>query len=230
MSTQAPIVGRSSPVVVLPRKRHTATVIFLHGLGNSGHSWAHLAETLSDSLPNVKWILPHSPMIPITINDGTIRAGWFDILSTTYLDDTEIEDSERMFEAVSGIEQLIQVEIEESGIPENRLVLGGFSQGCVISMLFALTTKRRLGGIIANPEAKEMPVFWGHGMDDDKVLFSMAQRSIHMLKGLGFPLLPKGTVFAKQGIRFEGYPGLAHTWSAEEVEDLRGWLVEALRE
>ncbi|WWC63891.1 acyl-protein thioesterase 1 [Kwoniella dejecticola CBS 10117] len=229
---------------VSPKEAHTATVIFLHGLGDSGHGWLPVAKLLWSSFPNVKWILPHAPQIPIMLNGGMRMPGWFDLSSLDNLTDSKYDDEAGILESIASVDKLIQAEID-SGIPENKIILGGFSQGGVISILTALTSKRKLGGVVGlstwvalnhkvdeikSSHANQIPIFWGHGTADPVVDYSYGQQSIELLtKKLGFPLLPPGTTFQRPGLRFESYRGLPHSSSPQEINDLKDWLTAALK-
>ena len=103
---------------------------------------------LWSSFPNVKWILPHAPTIPVSLNHGMAMPSWFDIRHLDKLDNSENDDEQGMLETLKSVDELIQAEVA-SGIPENRIVLGGFSQGGAISVLNMLTTKRKLAGVVA---------------------------------------------------------------------------------
>ncbi|ODN74426.1 acyl-protein thioesterase 1 [Cryptococcus amylolentus CBS 6039] len=230
---------------IAPKEAHKATVIFLHGLGDSGQGWLPVAKMLWSSFPHVKWILPHAPPIPITLNQGMSMPGWFDLSNLSRLDDPAYDDETGMNKTLASVDALIQQEVD-AGIPEDKIVLGGFSQGGVIAMLGGLTTKRKLGGIVGlscwlplsdrieqlkSAHAHETSVFWGHGTNDPVVDYSYGQRSVGLLtQKLGYNLVPKGQTFARPGVRFESYPGMAHSSSPKEIEDLREWLAEALKE
>ncbi|WVW79506.1 hypothetical protein I302_101475 [Kwoniella bestiolae CBS 10118] len=229
---------------VLPKEAHTATIIFLHGLGDSGHGWLPVAKMLWASFPNVKWILPHAPQIPITLNGGMTMPGWFDLSSLDNLTDSKYDDERGILSSIDAVDKLIQNEVD-AGIPENKIILGGFSQGGVISILTALSSRRKLGGVVGlstwvglnhkveeikSSHCNEIPIFWGHGTADPVVNYAYGQQSIELLtKKLGFPLLPPGTTFKRPGLRFESYQGLPHSSSPQEIDDLKGWLVEALK-
>ncbi|RSH77809.1 uncharacterized protein EHS24_002869 [Apiotrichum porosum] len=228
---------------IMPKEAHTATVIFLHGLGDSGHGWLPVAKMLWHSLPNVKWVLPHAPSIPITLNGGMRMPGWFDIFTLDRSVSPRPEDEAGMLAAVAAVDALIQAEVD-AGIPEDRIVLGGFSQGGAISALTALTTKRKLGGYVslstwvplahkvgdmANKDAKDAAYFWGHGKDDQVVQYKYGVESVELLQKLGFTRLPAGTAFARPGLRFESYPGMGHSSCDKEIADLQTWLAAALK-
>ena len=78
-----------APIVVRAREKHTATVIMLHGLGDTGDGWSAIADDMASALPHVKWIFPHAPARPITINMGMRMPGWFDISSLDDIDQRE---------------------------------------------------------------------------------------------------------------------------------------------
>ncbi|WVR08963.1 acyl-protein thioesterase 1 [Kwoniella sp. DSM 27419] len=229
---------------IAPKEVHTATVIFLHGLGDSGHGWLPVAKMLWKSFPHVKWILPHAPAIPITLNRGMSMPGWFDISTLDKLTNSAYDDEQGMNASVASVDKLIQAEVD-AGISEDRIVVGGFSQGGAISILTALTSKRKLGGVIGlstwlplnhkaeeikTSHAKDTAIFLGHGTVDPVVDYEYGQQSVEILtKKLGFPLLPEGTTFARPGIRFESYRGMPHSSCPQEIEDLKAWLTEALK-
>ncbi|WVQ93102.1 hypothetical protein IAU59_000166 [Kwoniella sp. CBS 9459] len=229
---------------VSPKEAHTATIIFLHGLGDSGQGWLPVAKMLWSSFPNVKWILPHAPSIPITLNGGMRMPGWFDLSSLDNLTDSRYDDEKGILSSIAAVDDLIQKEID-AGIPENKIILGGFSQGGVVSILTALTSKRKLGGVIGlstwvainhkveelkSAHAAETPIFWGHGTADPVVNYEYGQESVQLLtKKLGFPLLPSCQTFGRPGIRFESYKGMPHSSCPEEIEHMKAWITEALK-
>lgn len=147
-------------------------------------------------MPGVKWVLPHAPTIPITVNGGKLYSptlaltigyrmpGWFDILT---FDRTtpRPEDEAGLLATVEAVDKLIQAEVD-AGIPENKIVLGGFSQGGAVAALSLLLGKRKLAGYVslstwvplghkvaemARKDAKDLPLFWGHGTDDQVVQY-----------------------------------------------------------
>ncbi|QRV87569.1 carbohydrate esterase family 1 protein [Ceratobasidium sp. AG-Ba] len=112
----------SAPValkfITLPaRTTHTATIIFSHGLGDTGEGWRPVAHMLGSQLPHVKWILPHAVEMPVTVNGGMLMPAWFDIFSLGKSDDRE--DEEGILRSSAAINQLIKVE-NDAGIPNER--------------------------------------------------------------------------------------------------------------
>lgn len=227
---------RSPPLLFPATARHTATVIFVHGLGDTGHGWAGAVENWRrrQRLDEVKFILPHAPSIPITCNMGMKMPGWYDIHSI----DGNVE-SIRRNEDEAGIvlsqayfHELIQKEID-AGIPADRIVVGGFSQGGAVSLFSGLTSKVKLAGIVAlssylllslkfaelvpKPEAnKETPIFMGHGDSDQVVDTELGKKSYELLKGLGYnPTL-------------KIYKDMGHSACLEELDDVEAFLRQQL--
>lgn len=122
------------PAYIIPsRAKHTATVIFAHGLGDCGESWKFLGEKLGSCglFSGIKWIFPNAPSRPVTLNFGMKMPSWYDVRS---LDETEDDDEENMVKSAAEIQRWVQEEMG-MGICSERIVVGGFSQGCVIGLL-----------------------------------------------------------------------------------------------
>ncbi|KAI0065955.1 Phospholipase/carboxylesterase [Artomyces pyxidatus] len=228
-------------VIVPPTTEHTATVIFIHGLGDTGHGWKPVANMFQadPELSHVKWVLPHAPTLSITANMGMEMPGWFDILSFGF--DAE-EDEQGMLRSVSSINKLVTDEVD-SGIASDRIVVGGFSQGGVMSLLLGLTSERKLAGIaclsgwialrhklraMASPQATTLPIFWGHGVEDPLVKYRLGVESATFLKE---QLSIKETTFDSpdlQGLAFNSYNGVGHSTNQKELDDLKRWLEKVL--
>ncbi|KAL1875707.1 hypothetical protein VTK73DRAFT_9962 [Phialemonium thermophilum] len=226
----------AAPLLFPATSRHTATVIFLHGLGDSGYGWAAAVENWRrrQRLDEVKFILPHAPSIPITCNGGMKMPGWYDIVS---IDGTveslrRNEDREGLLRSQRYVHSLIQQELD-AGIPAERIVLGGFSQGAALSLLAGLTAPVRLGGVVAlssylplsaqfsellpRPELnRETPVFMAHGDVDVVVPMPLGKVSYEALKAMGY----KAT--------FKVYEGMGHSACPEELDDVEAFLRERL--
>jgi len=237
--------------VVYPSRtaQHTATVFFLHGLGDSAKNIGPFLEDLTQhpDLGHVKFILPTAPMMSVTGMLGRVIPSWFDCFSFDHA--TRKEDEPGLYQSAKWMHDLITKEEQEHGIPSNRIVIGGLSQGGSVAILTALTTEKPLGGLfalstyvplrrktaeIATEFAKEMPIFWGHGMDDRQVDFTVWKDLAKVFAGqLGIPFISNdhsemngrdlqenGTV----GLRFYSYEGLGHWFDEEELEDLAIWI------
>ncbi|EIN11066.1 Phospholipase/carboxylesterase [Punctularia strigosozonata HHB-11173 SS5] len=233
MATIAPL--RS--LIVSPAAKHTATVIFVHGLGDTGHGWEPVAKMLAPKLPHVKWVLPHAPTISITANMGMLMPGWFDIKS---FDFKTAEDEAGMMKTVHSLNQLITAEVD-GGIDASRIVLGGFSQGGAMTLLTGLTGERKLAGLVVlsgwlplrnkvhtmfSDKAKEARIFWGHGEADPLVKYEYATASRDFLKNQLKMEVTSGPEL--KGLSFNTYPGLEHSTAPQELRDMVAWLEKAL--
>ncbi|KAL0260361.1 hypothetical protein SLS55_004047 [Diplodia seriata] len=218
-----------APLVVPALKRHTATVIVAHGLGDSGAGWMFLAENWRrrNKFDEVSFIFPSAPSIPVTINMGMRMPGWYDILSLSDINQRS-EDETGIKRSMEYFHSLIKQEMDK-GIPSNRIVIGGFSQGGAMSLLSGVTSPNKLGGIFGlscylllqnkiremvpedNPN-KETPIFMGHGDADPVVRYDWGQRTAGKLKEWGWK------------VDFKTYPGLPHSADPEEIEDLEAYL------
>jgi len=205
--------------------KQTATIIFLHGLGDSGHGWADILKRYKPRY--AKLICPHASRRPVTINGGSSMPAWWDIRSLDKLDGNE--DEEGIKRSVTEVEAIIQKEVS-NGIPANRIVLGGFSQGAATALYTGLTSKFKLAGIVAlsgylpiqntiNWEsANQVPVLQCHGKDDGVVKFSVGQ-------------LAQSVLTSKlQNYTFNAYEHLEHTSCDEEHEDVKDFFVKCLPE
>ncbi|KAG9317316.1 Phospholipase/Carboxylesterase-domain-containing protein [Chiua virens] len=204
MATRVIPSARGPYEVVKPSVNHTATVIFLHGLGDSGNGWLQIVRMIKDELPHIKWLLPNAPSRSITANRGFVMPGWFDLLSWDLGD--KHEDRDGMLDSARLIDQYIQDEIN-AGIPAERIVVGGFSQGGSMSLLAGLTARREdglfggkygwnLGGVavlsgwmplqdafpkMASPHLATMPILMCHGTADTVVPYSLSQKASRIL-------------------------------------------------
>lgn len=223
-----------NPIKLLPaatfaaRQTHTATLIFLHGLGDDGHGWASiLREIIPD---HCKLICPHSQSMPVTLNGGMRMPSWFDIYG---LDIDAKQDEPGLVSASDEVDKFIASELQ-AGIPINRIVIGGFSQGGAVALYNALTHSRQLGGIVAlsswlplhmkflsNPSMAVIPksssIFQCHGLADCVIPHPMGEATHHVLKGLGL-----------DNCEFKSYPNLSHCSGDEEMCHLREFLNKKL--
>ncbi|KAJ6573980.1 Phospholipase/carboxylesterase [Mycena vulgaris] len=219
---------------------HSATVIFMHGLGDSGRGMYPTANMFHQdpAFGHIKWILPHAPVRPIRANGNHKMPAWFDVYNFAF---EGPEDEEGMLETIASIEQLITQEVD-SGIDASRIVLAGFTQGGAVTLLTGLTTKRKLAGLaimngrlpishrikeMAPPHASSLPVFWGHGIADPLAKYVFGQVSVKFMKEeMGFESAPASG--EAKGIEFRGYEGLGTGMNQEELRDLGVWLKKVL--
>lgn len=181
-----------------------------------------------NKFPETKFIFPNAPSIPITVNMGMRMPGWYDIadfsdLASRTEDETGIARSQKVFHA------MIDEEIK-AGIPSERIVLGGFSQGGAISLLAGTTSPTKLGGIFGlscyllmgeklkdmipaeNPN-KETPIFMGHGDMDPVVRYAWGAATAEKLKQWGW------------SVDFRTYRGMQHSSTPQEIDDLEKYLL-----
>lgn len=216
---QTPTLER---LIIEPPCPATASVIWLHGLGADGHDFEPLVPELGLVDRGVRFILPHAPEQPVTVNGGQVMPAWYDI---RWPDLRRDADEVGIRASVATVDYLIQTEIDLGVAPE-RIVLAGFSQGGAIVLHAGLTYPQRLGGImalstyLALPEAtaaeiqaenRATPIFMGHGTDDPIAPFVVAQSARDQLTALGCP------------VAFHAYR-MQHSVCPEEIVDIRNWL------
>lgn len=175
--------------------RHS--IIWLHGLGVDGHDFVPVVEELDLPRKPIRFIFPHAPMQPVTINGGYVMRAWYDI---GYQDLALKEDEKGVRESQHLIEALIAQEVAR-GIAPEHLLLAGFSQGGAIALQTALRYPQRLAGVLAlstylplpdkleaerSPTSREVPIFMGHGIEDPIVPLKLAQASCAHLLELGY--------------------------------------------
>jgi len=183
--------------------QYKGALIFLHGLGDSPAGWSHLEQMLpaiKPSLKDVKYVFPPAPTIPLTINGGMIMPGWFDLYDWPIGVGSK-DDRAGKLKGVEQIQECVKQLTEQDGIPKDKIVVGGFSQGGAIALLAAYYDSNKNGpyagcaGLSAwltltddlkvSDNSKKIPLFWGHGIYDDKVLFEQQAHGIEILDKQG---------------------------------------------
>jgi len=213
----------SLPVVVnAAPNRHAATLIFLHGLGDTGHGWA--ASLAEIKPPNLKIVCPTAAAQPVTLNGGMSMPSWFDLKS---LDISGPEDRAGIISASENIHKLIDSEVSSGGIGHNRVILGGFSQGGALAIYSALTYKHTLGGIIGlscwlplhtdfpnslQAGNAETPLLQCHGNADPIVRYNIGEKSSEALSKF------------MSNSSFHSFRGLGHSSSEEEMEKVSEFI------
>jgi len=205
----------------------TTSVIWLHGLGADGSDFVPVVEALELPAAPIRFVFPHAPMQPVTINGGYVMRAWYDILGA----DLARREDER---GVRASQQLVEALIEREktrGSAAARIVLAGFSQGGAISLQTGLRHPERLAGILAlstyvpiltslaaetSQANRDTPIFMAHGTYDPIVPLAHASRSRDALVALGYP------------VEWHEYP-MPHSVSPEEVADIGAWLTQVLR-
>lgn len=205
----------------------TASIIVLHGLGADGNDFVPIAEELRlDAVGPVRFIFPHAPVRPVTINGGMAMRAWYDLLHS---DLVKREDEVGLRASRLDIEALIEKEVQR-GVIASRIVLMGFSQGCAMTLLVGLRHPQRLAGLVglsgylplAESTAAErtaasvaLPIFLAHGRSDTVIPLARAAASRDALQTLGCV------------VEWHEYP-MAHSVCPQEVGDLNRWLLKVL--
>lgn len=205
----------------------TSAVIWLHGLGADGHDFASLVPELDlQGCAPIRFLFPHAPSIPVTINNGYVMPAWFDILG---MNGQGPKDEAGIRRSEASIRALIAQE-RGRGIAAERIVLAGFSQGCALALHTGLRFEERLAGIVALsgflPLAEKIaaerhatnadtPVFMAHGSLDPVVRVERGADSRDTLTALGQP------------VQWHSYP-MEHSLCAAEVADISAFLQRVL--
>jgi phospholipase/carboxylesterase len=207
-----------------PKPSHS--VIWLHGLGANGNDFVPIIEELSLPPLGIRFVFPHAPMRPVTINGGFVMRAWYDI---AYQDVVVKEDEQGLRQSQKMIEELIAKE-ESRGVPMSRIVVAGFSQGGVISLQTGLRQPKRLAGVMSlsaylpltstigkerNAANNDVPIFLGHGIADNIVPLPLGIASRDRLLKLGYD------------VDWHQYP-MPHSVCAEELGDISAWLARVL--
>jgi len=219
---------RLETVEVEPRAPADAAVLWLHGLGADGHDFEPLVPELglSGASPAVRFVFPHAPVRPVTINGGHRMRAWYDIAG---FDRRAPQDEAGIRESAEGIAALLRRE-RGRGIPAERLVLAGFSQGGAMALHVGPRFPERLAGVIAlssylplgdrlkaeaHPANAAVPVWMAHGSFDPVVPLALGEASREALGALGYD------------VDWHGYP-MAHSVCAQEVAGIRAFLLRVL--
>jgi phospholipase/carboxylesterase len=211
-----------------PGAEPCATIVVLHGLGADGTDFLSMADELDlSAVGPVRYIFPRAPVRPVTINGGQPMRAWYDILGT---DLVRREDEAGLRESIALVQQLLARE-QARGMPSERIVLAGFSQGCAITLGAGLRHGKRLAGLVgmsgymplaATTEAERhaanaaTSVFLAHGRSDGVVPLARGAAARDQLQSLGQP------------VEWHDYP-MQHSVCLEEIQDLERWLLGVLK-
>lgn len=202
-------------------------VIWLHGLGADGNDFAPLVPELKlQDVPATRFVFPHAPVRPVSINQGMAMRAWYDIFTPDLVrreDDAGLRSSQQAIEALIAREN-------ERGIPTEHIVLAGFSQGCAMTLQAGLRQDKKLAGMVclsgylplAGTVASERkqanqdtPIFMAHGVMDPVVALARAEASRKTLEQLGY------------NVQWHTYP-MPHSVCLEEIQDIAGFLKRVL--
>jgi len=201
-----------------------ASVIWMHGLGADGNDFAPLADVIELHL-GVRYVFPHAPMMPVSINAGYVMRAWYDISDAAIRreDEAGVRASQQSVEALLAREK-------SRGIAASRIVLAGFSQGGAIALQTGLRHAERLAGVMAlsayvpladrlaaeaNPANRGVPIFMAHGTADPMIAFARAQASRDLLLQQAY------------AVEWHEYR-MEHSVCPQEVADIAGWLRRVL--
>ncbi len=204
-----------------------AAVIWLHGLGADGNDFAGLVPELDlRGLAPIRFIFPHAPSIPVTLNNGYVMPAWYDILGTQL---QRVEDDAGIRKSALQLEALIADQVAR-GIAASRIVLAGFSQGCAMVLHTGLRHPAKLAGIIAlsgylpladsvaaerSAANQDTPIFMAHGTQDPMIVMSRAEASRDALAALGCK------------VQWHTYP-MPHSVHPSEIADIAKFLKSVL--
>jgi phospholipase/carboxylesterase len=203
-----------------------AAVIWLHGLGADGYDFEPVVPELRlPARPGVRFVFPHAPVRPVTLNMGMPMRAWYDILQLG----GGAEDAAGIRASQALLESLVERELGR-GVPARRVVLAGFSQGGAIALQTGLRYGERLGGVLAlstylplaaalagerSAANRDLPIFMAHGTLDPMIAIARARESRAALQALGYP------------VEWREY-AMPHSVCAEEIADIAAWLLRTL--
>jgi len=220
-------MSETLPAIEIETKRKPShAVIWLHGLGADGNDFVPVVKELKLPPLGIRFVFPHAPMRPVTINGGFVMRAWYDI---AYQELAFKEDERGLRESQKLIEELI-VRENTRGIPSSRIVLAGFSQGGVLALQTGLRQSKPLAGLMAlssylpmspmieverNAASNSVPIFMGHGITDNIVPLALGKMSRDTLIKLGYE------------VEWHQYT-MPHSVCAEELADIGVWLKRVL--
>lgn len=203
------------------------SVIWLHGLGADGNDFVPIVRELDlKDCPAIRFVFPHAPVMPVTINNGYMMRAWYDILT---IDIAGREDEVGLRRSQTMVEHLISQE-KARGIPANRIILAGFSQGCAMALQTGLRHPEKLAGLLClsgylpihatlpnerHSANHDTPIFLAHGRSDPIIPLFTAEKSRDMLLSLGYD------------VEWHAYP-MPHSVCEEEIADMSVWLKRVL--
>lgn len=215
-------------VIIEPAGEPQAVVIWLHGLGADGYDFEPIVPELD--LPAdaaIKFVFPHAPKMPVTVNAGYVMRAWYDIAEA---DLGEQQDAKGIQQSQQQLTALIELEIAQ-GTPANKIILAGFSQGGAIILQTGLRYPQRLGGIMAlstyvpladtlasekHAANQDVPIFYGHGEQDEIIPIGFAKQSRDLLLEQGYQ------------VEWHSY-AMPHAVVPDEIDALGLWLRKVLK-
>ena len=202
-------------------------IIWMHGLGADGNDFVPLVQELDLSgCPAIRFVFPHANTMPVTVNGGYVMRSWYDIVGT---DIAKREDEGGLRASQAQVEALIDRE-KARGIPAERIILAGFSQGCAMTLQTGLRHPEKLAGLLClsgyvplapkvaeerHPASLATPIFMVHGRSDGVIPIARAEQSRDLLVSLGYQ------------VEWHEYP-MQHSLCQAEIDDIGVWLKRVL--
>lgn len=205
----------------------TVSIIWMHGLGADGNDFVPIVKELDlTGLPGIRFVFPHAPMLPVTINGGRMMPAWYDIWATEFgRDDDEqtIRDSQKEIDALIAREN-------ERGIPTDKILIAGFSQGCAMTFQTALRHPQKLAGLLClsgylplessfdaerSQANQNTPIYYAHGIGDQVIPITRAKQSLAVLQKAGYD------------VEWHEY-NMPHSVCMEEIIDISNFLKRVL--
>ena len=212
-------------------KSPTASVIWLHGLGADGNDFVPIVGELDLSgAPPIRFVFPHAPVRPVTINNGMMMRAWYDVLLGDLEGRSKRADDKGVRQSEALVGALIEREVER-GVEAGKIVIAGFSQGGAITLQTGLRYPKKLAGMMALStylplaetlpgEAadanRQTPIFMAHGLYDGVIPIAMGAGSMTLLTGMGHP------------VEWRQYP-MQHSVCPQEIQDIAAWLRRVLK-
>lgn len=221
-------MGVLETVVVEPKLEHTSTVVWLHGLGASGHDFEPVVPMLE--CPNTRFVFPHAPIMSVTINMGMEMPAWYDIKTLDW-ESPDREDENSIRSSAKLVVELLQEE-HQRGIAYENIVLAGFSQGGALALHVGSRFQEKLAGMMilsayqvladtyeaeANDANRDTAILFGHGVDDDMVPVMMGRAALESMVAAGNPC------------EWNGYR-MGHEVIMPELIRIKEWLNDLLND
>lgn len=217
------------PIEIETGPQPRASIVLMHGLGADGNDFVPIAHEMDlGPVGPVRFVFPNAPVMPVSLNGGYAMPAWYDIYPPQP-GQPRREDEPGLRRSQAAIEALLARE-KARGIPAQRIVVAGFSQGCAMALMTGLRHAEPLAGIVGlsgylplasttaaerHPANQRTPVFMAHGQQDEMVVMSRASESRDLLQSLGY------------SVQWHDYP-MPHSVCMEEIADLARWLNQVL--
>ena len=217
-------------IVIETGDNPSASVIWMHGLGADGNDFVPIVHELDLSgAPAIRFVFPHAPMQAVSINNGYVMRAWYDIKWGDLEGRSKQADEKGVRASQAAVGELIAAEVR-AGIPTEKIVLAGFSQGGAIALQTGLRYPQKLAGVMAlstylplaeslaqeaSAENRKTPIFIAHGTEDGVVAYQMGERSAAVLRERGYD------------VEWHEYP-MQHSVCLEEIADIAVWLRKVL--